>query len=79
MHRFLSRSDESADLSALRHARGHPFAGRPPQTYYRYVEEAGVLHRPLAGCAIRAVQHAADDFVAAVENLCIIRVKPLFV
>ncbi len=28
MHRFLSRSDESADLSALRHARQ-----RPPQTY----------------------------------------------
>ncbi len=28
MHRFLSRSDENADLSALRHARQ-----RPPQTY----------------------------------------------
>ncbi len=28
MHRFLLRSEESADLSALRHARQ-----RPPQTY----------------------------------------------
>ncbi len=28
MHRFSSRSDESADLSALRHA-----GLRPPQTY----------------------------------------------
>jgi len=37
MHRFLSRNDESADLSALRHARQ-----RPPQTYsLQYVEEAG--------------------------------------
>ncbi len=28
MHRFLSRRGESAGLSALRHARGHPLAGR---------------------------------------------------
>jgi len=35
MHRFLSRRGESAGLSALRHARGHPLAGRPPQTYCR--------------------------------------------
>jgi len=51
MHRFSSRSDESADLSALRHARGHPFAGRPPQTYsLQHVEEAG-------GTRLRVVQH----------------------
>ena len=55
MHRFLSRSDESADLSALRHALGHPLAGRG---------------YPLAGRAVRT-----DDFVGAVENLCIIRAR----
>jgi len=33
MHRFLSRSEESDALSALRHARGHPLTGRPPQAY----------------------------------------------
>ncbi len=35
MHRFSSRSGESGGLSALRHARGHPLAGRPPQAYCR--------------------------------------------
>ncbi len=65
MHRFMSRSDEGADLSALRHARGHPLAGRPPQTYsLQYVEEADrVQHRRCS---------TPDDFVAAVENLCIV-------
>jgi len=37
MHRFLSRSAESADLGALRHARGYPLAGRATQA----VQHAG--------------------------------------
>ncbi|MEE8076474.1 MAG: hypothetical protein V3T60_12710 [Candidatus Binatia bacterium] len=66
MHRFSSRSAESADLSALRHARQ-----RPPQTYsLQYVEEAG-------GTRLRVVQHrrcsTPDDVVTAVENLCIVQ------
>ncbi len=40
MHRFSSRSDESADLSALRHARGHPLRVGPRKRTVRYVEEA---------------------------------------
>ncbi len=62
MHRFSSRSDESADLGALRHARGHPLAGRPPQTYsLQYVEEAGGTRLRVGGTRLRvaqAVQHA---------------------
>ena len=59
MHRFLSRSDESDALSALRHARGVPAcAGRPPQTYsLQYVEEADrVQRRVQAGQMISSLQ-----------------------
>ena len=41
MHRFWSRSDESDDLSAWRHVRGHPFrVGARKRTVW-YVEETG--------------------------------------
>jgi len=55
MHRFLSRSDESADLT--RRA-----TEAPANVLY------GTLRRPTERNTGRA-----DDFVAAVENLCIIR------
>ena len=46
MHRFLSRSDESADLGALRHGRK-----RPPQTY-----SLSTLRRPGApACGSRSL------------------------
>ncbi len=67
MHRFLSGSDESADLSALRHARGHPFAGRT-----RKCTLCSTLRRPTEWDAVRA-----DDFGAAVENLCLVRAESL--
>ena len=60
MHRFLSRSDESDGLSALRHARQ-----RPPQAY-----SLSTLRRPTECNTDRT-----DDFVAAVENLCIVRAR----
>jgi hypothetical protein len=68
MHRFLSRRGESAGLSALRHARGHPFRVGPRKRTVGYVEEAGGTR--LAGRAGKT-----DDFAAAVENLCIIRAR----
>ncbi len=40
MHRFSSRSDESADLGALRHARGHPFRVGSRKRTREYAEEA---------------------------------------
>ena len=46
MHRFLSRSDESADLTR------------------RVTRNTGGAHS------------TTDDFVAAVENLCIVRANP---
>ncbi len=49
MHRFLSRSDESADLGALRHARGHPFRVGPRKRTVRYVEEADRVQRGQVG------------------------------
>ena len=49
MHRFLSRSDESADLSALRHARGHPYRVGPRKRTLRYVEEADRVQRGQGG------------------------------
>ncbi len=55
MHRFSSRSDESADLT--RRA-----TEAPANVLY------GTLRRPIECNAGRA-----DDFVAAVEDLCIIR------
>ncbi len=60
MHRFLSRSDESADLTALRHARREA----PANVLY------GTLRKPTECNAGRA-----DDFFAAVENLCIVRAR----
>ncbi len=54
MQRFLSRSDESADLA--RRA-----TEAPANVLY------GTLRRPTERNAVRS-----DDFVAAVENLCII-------
>ena len=61
MHRFLSRSDESADLAR---------AGAPANVLY------GTLRRPgVPACGSRnaaGAQRTPDDFVAAVENLCII-------
>ena len=57
MHRFLSRSDESAGLT--RRA-----TEAPANVLY------GTLRRPTECNTGRA-----DDFVAAVENLCIIRAR----
>jgi hypothetical protein len=59
MHRFLSRSDESADLT--RRA-----TEAPANVLY------GTLRRPTERNTGGA-QRTPDDFVAAVENLCIIR------
>jgi len=64
MHRFLSRSDESDGLSALRHARQ-----RPPQAY-----SLSTLRRPTE-CNAGGAHSTTDDFVAAVENLCIVRAR----
>ncbi len=61
MDRFLSRSDESDDLSALRHARGHPFRVGPRKRTVWYVEEAGGTRLRAGGTRLRvaqAVQHA---------------------
>ena len=60
MHRFSSRSDESADLA--RRA-----TEAPANVLY------GTLRRPTEYNAVRA-----DDFVDAVENLCIIRARLTF-
>ncbi len=66
MHRFSSRSNESVDLSALRHARREATAN----VLSEYVEEAG-------GTRLRVAEHSRcstpDDFVAVVENLCVVR------
>ena len=59
MHRFLSRSDESADLTRA----GAPACGSEAPANVLY----GTLRRPTERNTGRA-----DDFVAAVENLCII-------
>ncbi len=70
MHRFLSRNAESDDLSALRHARGHPFRVGPRKRTVGYAEEADGVGTRFAGRTVRP-----DDFVAAVENLCIVRAR----
>jgi hypothetical protein len=57
MHRFFSRSDESADLTRRE-------TEAPANVLY------GTLRRPTECNAGRA-----DDLVAAVENLCIIRAE----
>ncbi len=59
MHRFLSRSDESDDVT--RRA-----TEAPANVLY------GTLRRPTECNAVRA-----DDFVDAVENLCIMRASCL--
>ncbi len=61
MHRFLSRSDEGADLGALRHARREAPAGVLESTPRKPNERNEVK---------------VDAVVAAVENLCIVRAKP---
>ncbi len=58
MHRFSSRSDESADL--IRRATEVP---------------ANVLYGTLRRLTERNTGRA-DEFVAVVENLCIIRASP---
>ena len=69
MHRFLSRSDESADLTRA----GAPACGSEAPANVLY----GTLRRPgVPACGSRntgGAQRTPDDFVAAVENLCIIR------
>ncbi len=63
MHRFLSRSDESADLTRA----GAPACGSEAPANVLY----GTLRRPTERNTGRA-----DEFVAVVENLCIIRASP---
>ena len=61
MHRFLSRSDESADL--IRRATEGT---------------AGVLYGTARSMSERntgGAHSTTDDFVAAAENLCIVRAK----
>ena len=67
MHKFSSRSDESADLGALRHARGAPACGSAPANVL-----LSTLRRPTERNTAGA-QRTPDDFVSAVENLCIVR------
>ncbi len=62
MHRFLSRSDESDDLTRA----GAPACGSEAPANVLY----GTLRRPTERNKDRA-----DDFVAAVENLCIVWAK----
>jgi hypothetical protein len=62
MHRFLSRGDKSADLARA----GVPACGSEAPANVLY----GTLRRPTECNAGRA-----DDLVAAVENLCIVRAK----
>ncbi len=69
MHRFSSRSDESDEL--IRRMTRKRVPRRPPQTYsLQYVEEADGGGTRFAGRAVRV-----DDFVGAVENLCIVRAR----
>ncbi len=63
MHRFLSRSDESADLTRRG---GTRLCGSEVPANVLY----GTLRRPTECNAVRA-----DDCGAAVENLCIVRAK----
>ncbi len=62
MRRFLSRSDESDDLSRA----GAPACGSEAPANVLY----GTLRRPTECNAGRA-----DDFAAVVENLCMIRAR----
>ncbi len=62
MHRFLSRSNESGDLT--RRANRGPRKRTPCST----------LRRPTKCNAVGA-QSTPDDFVSAVKNLCIVRAR----
>ncbi len=62
MHRFSSRSDESANLTRV----GAPACGSEAPANVLY----GTLRRPTECNADRG-----DDFVGAVENLCMIRAR----
>ncbi len=74
MHRFSSRSDESTDLSA-RPASGYPPRARAPVCGSAPANVLyGTLRRPTKRNTGGA-QRTPDDFVAAVENLCIVRAK----
>ncbi len=71
MHRFLSRSDESDRPECVAPRARAPVCGSAP---------ANVLYgtlRSLTECNAGGAQRTPDDFVAAVENLCIIRAKRL--
>ncbi len=61
MHRFSSRSDESADLSALRHARGYPLAG----------------HAGGAARGMTSSLRSDEGGGGAGENLCKVRAKQI--
>ncbi len=71
MHRFLSRSDESDDLTRA----GAPACGSEAPANVLY----GTLRRPMRGYPLagRAVgaHSTTDEFVDAVENLCIMRAR----
>ncbi len=69
MHRFLSRSDESADLTRA----GAPACGSEAPANVLY----GTLSRPTECNAVGA-HSTTDDFVDAVENLCIMRARITF-
>ncbi len=74
MHRFSSRSDESDDLSA-RPASGYPPRARAPVCGSAPANVLyGTLRRPIE-CNAGGAQRTPDDFVGAVENLCIIRAR----
>ncbi len=55
-HTRSSRSGERADLSALRHARGHPFRVGPRKRTVWYAEEAGGTRLRVGGPRLRVAQ-----------------------
>ena len=68
MHRFLSRSDESDDLTRRGGTRLR--VGGPRKRTVGYVEEAD---KGVPACG--SLRQGADDFATAVENLCIFRAR----
>jgi hypothetical protein len=69
MHRFLSRSDESADLTR-RETRKRVPQGPRKRTL------CSTLRRPTE-CNKCGAHSTTDDFGAAVENLCLVRAVSL--
>ncbi len=69
MHRFSSRSDESADLT--RHTTG----GHRKRNLCSTLRRPGVPACGSGAPALAGRAGRADDFGAAVENLCIVRAK----